>query len=185
MAAKKKSAGKSRSAARKKTAASSKNANTDAALRRQVAELIDSEHAFVSWKKALVDVPEHVRGIKPGESPHTLWQLLEHMRIAEWDILEFSRDAKHKSPDWPAGYWPSGEAPGSDKDWQKSLRDFEHYLNEMKKLVLDPKTNLFAKIPHGSGQTILREAMLVADHNAYHIGQFVLIRRLLGAWPAD
>jgi hypothetical protein len=104
------------------------------------------------------------------------------MRIAQWDILEFSRDPKHVSPDWPAGYWPGNPKPPNTKAWEKSLKLFARDLVAMKKLVANPKTDLFASIPHGAGQTILREALLVADHNAYHLGQVILVRRLLGAW---
>jgi hypothetical protein len=106
------------------------------------------------------------------------------MRIAQWDILEFSRDAKHKSPAWPEGYWPKNEAPPSAASWNNSLRSFRADLKAMAKLVADKKTNLYAPIPHGSGQTVLREALLVADHNSYHLGQMVLLRRLLGAWKS-
>jgi hypothetical protein len=104
------------------------------------------------------------------------------MRIAQWDILEFSRDPKHVSPEWPGGYWPKTKAPASAQAWTKSVRAFQSDLKEMCKLVADESTDLFARIPHGDGQTILREALLVADHNAYHIGELVLVRRLLGAW---
>jgi len=116
--------------------------------------------------------------------PHSLWELLEHLRIAQWDILEFSRNAKHLSPDWPAGYWPGSAEPPSSKAWEKSLKLFARDLALMKKLVANRKTDLFARIPHGTGQTILREALLVADHNAYHLGQAVYVRRLLGAWKS-
>jgi hypothetical protein len=105
------------------------------------------------------------------------------MRIATHDILEFSRDAKYVSPEWPSGYWPKKPAPPNAAAWDKSVKALEHDLEEMGKLVADAKTDLFARIPHGSGQTILREALLIADHNAYHLGQFVLVRRLLGCWP--
>jgi hypothetical protein len=111
-----------------------------------------------------------------------VWELLEHMRIAQWDILEFSRDAKHASPDWPAGYWPAAQSPPNAKAWDKSLKSFARDLETMKKLVASPKTDLFARIPHGTGQTILREALLVADHNAYHLGQVLTVRRILGNW---
>ncbi len=104
--------------------------------------------------------------------------------MAQWDILEFSRDAKHKSPPWPEGYWPKTEAPPNAASWNNSLRSFRADLKAMAKLVADKKTDLFAKIPHGSGQTILREALLIADHNSYHLGQMVLLRRLLGTWKA-
>ena len=128
--------------------------------------------------------PSRLRGVKPPGVPHTAWQLLEHMRIAQSDILEFSRDAKHKSPPWPEGYWPKTEAPPNAASWNNSLRSFRADLKAMAKLVADKKTDLFAKIPHGTGQTILREALLVADHNSYHLGQMVLLRRLLGTWKA-
>jgi uncharacterized damage-inducible protein DinB len=108
--------------------------------------------------------------------------LLEHMRIAQWDILEFSRDAKHVSPAWPEGYWPKSDAPADDAAWEASVSSFRADLKAMQKLVADRKTNLFAPIAHGEGQTLLREALLVADHNAYHSGQLVLLRRMLGAW---
>ena len=106
------------------------------------------------------------------------------MRIAQSDILEFSRDGKHKSPPWPEGYWPKTEAPPKAASWNNSLRSFRADLKAMAKLVADKKTDLFAKIPHGTGQTILREALLIADHNSYHLGQMVLLRRLLGTWKA-
>jgi hypothetical protein len=107
------------------------------------------------------------------------------MRIAQWDILEFSRNSRHVSPEWNKGYWPAGDAPPDAAAWEKSIAAFHADLQAMKDLVANPATDLFAPIPHGQGQTILREALLVADHNAYHLGQLVVVRRLLGAWPED
>jgi hypothetical protein len=109
--------------------------------------------------------------------------LLEHMRIAQWDILQFSRNPKHVSPDWPAGYWPQTEAPRSAAAWDKSVQQFRRDLRAMQELVESSKTDLFARIPWGDGQTILREALLMADHNAYHLGQLLDLRRVLGVWP--
>ena len=109
--------------------------------------------------------------------------LLEHMRIAQWDILEFSRNRKHVSPDWPKGYWPGREAPPSRLRGMPASRRFRKDLKSMQDLVANPKTDLYARIPWGDGQTILREALLLADHNAYHVAQLVDVRRLLGAWP--
>ena len=172
----------SKTKAKKPAKASKVIPNSDGALRQELAGLFEKSHAHVSWKPALSGVPAEIRGVKPKGAPHSLWQLLEHLRIAQWDILEFSRDSKHVSPDWPSGYWHAASAPPNHREWEKSLHAFEHELSEFGKLVLDPKTDLFAKIPHGTGQTILREALLLADHNAYHIGQFVIVRRLLGAW---
>ena len=114
--------------------------------------------------------------------PYSVWRLLEHMRIAQRDILEFSRNPKHVSPEWPDGYWPQGDAPPDDAAWDRSIKAFRADLKAVEELVTDPSTDLFARIPHGDGQTILREALLVADHNAYHLGQIVAVRRLLGAW---
>jgi len=130
----------------------------------------------------MANLPRECQGKKPEGAPHTPWQLLEHMRIAQGDILEFSRDPKHVSPKFPEGYWPNSEAPPDEGAWQKSMTSFAADLQAMADLVADPSTELYARIPHGSGQTILREALLVADHNAYHLGQLVLLRRLLGVW---
>ena len=173
---------KSKTKAKKPVKVSKVHPSSDGALRQELAVLFEKSHAHVSLKPALAGVPVEIRGVKPSGAPHSLWQLLEHLRIAQWDILEFSRDSKHVSPDWPSGYWPATDAPPNEREWEKSLHAFEHELNEFRKLVLDQKTDLFAKIPHGTGQTILREALLLADHNAYHIGQFIIVRRLLGAW---
>ncbi|MGC1290065.1 MAG: DinB family protein [Candidatus Acidiferrales bacterium] len=154
----------------------------DKALREQLVKLLDGGQAHAEWRDAVADMPENLRGAKPQGAPHTPWQLLEHMRIAQLDILEFSRDAKHVSPEFPEGYWPATEAPPSAEAWEKSVKAFGRDIEEMKKLVSDPKTNLFGRIPHGEGQTILREALLAADHNAYHLGQLVLVRKMVGAW---
>jgi uncharacterized damage-inducible protein DinB len=152
------------------------------ALRQHLLDLLRGRNAHADFDSTVADLPSRLRGVKPEGAPHTAWQLLEHMRIAQWDILEFSRNAKHKSPPWPEGYWPKTEAPPNAAAWNNSLRSFRADLKAMAKLIADKKTDLFAKIPHGSGQTILREALLVADHNSYHLGQMVLLRRLLGTW---
>lgn len=145
-------------------------------------KLLDGGLAHASWQDVVADMPENLQGVRPEGAPHTPWQLLEHLRIAQWDILEFSRNAKHVSPQFPEGYWPSTDAPPNAEAWEKSAKAFRRDLTEMKKLVSDRKTNLFEEIAHGDGQTILREALLAADHNAYHLGQMVLVRKLLGAW---
>ena len=158
---------------------------SDKSLREHLNNLLSGRGAHLDWKASFAGVPPKLRGVRPDGLPHSLWELLEHMRIAQWDILEFSRNAKHESPDWPAGYWPEVPAPPSAKAWDNSLKSFAGDLAAMQKLVASSKTDLFARIPHGTGQTILREALLVADHNAYHLGQVVLVRRLLGAWKSD
>jgi DinB superfamily len=154
----------------------------DKALRSHVLELLKGGHAHADLDSALADFPAKLRGQKPKGSEHTAWQLLEHIRIALWDILEFSRNAKHVSPKWPEGYWPKTEAPPSAAAWNTSIRKVRADQKAIEKLVASKTTDLFAPIPHGTGQTLLREALLLADHNAYHIGQLVLLRRLLGAW---
>ncbi|MGH9669716.1 MAG: DinB family protein [Terriglobales bacterium] len=145
--------------------------------------LLREGHAHAGFDSAIRDLPAKARGAKVKGVPYTAWEILEHMRIAQWDILEFSRDPKHVSPEFPAGYWPKTKAPPRGA-WEKSVRAFRSDLRAMQRLVADPATDLFARIPHGEGQTILREALLVADHNAYHLGQLVLLRRLLGIWKA-
>jgi hypothetical protein len=151
-------------------------------LREQLAKALGWGEAHVDWKKAVAGLPAKQRGVKPPGAPYSAWELLEHARIAQWDMLEFCRDPKHVSPDFPAGYWPKTPTPPDATAWDKSVKALEKDLQEMQKLVMDPRTDLAAAIPHGTGQTILREAFLVADHNSYHLGQFVLLRKLLGAW---
>jgi hypothetical protein len=159
--------------------------NTDQALRDHLLYLLRGGGAHLDFEAAIADLPEGLRGTKPAGLPHSPWRLVEHMRIAQWDILEFSRDPKHVSPKFPDGYWPQGDAPPNADAWEQSVAAFLTDLSAMQELVADPATDLFAPIPHGQGQTILREALLVADHNAYHLGQLVTIRRLLGAWPVE
>lgn len=157
--------------------------SSDKILRQHLLELLDGGGAHVKFDAAIRDIPEKLRGKKPDGLPHSAWMLLEHLRIAQWDILEFSRNSKHESPKWPEGYWPSSDA--DDTAWNRSIREFRRDLKSVQDLVADPKTDLYAPLPWGSGQTILREALLVADHNAYHVAQIVDVRRLLGAWKAE
>ena len=156
--------------------------DSDASLRRHLLELLNGGHAHADFDAATRNMPASARGKRPKGAEHSPWEVLEHLRIAQWDILEFSRDPRHKSPNWPGGYWPEKPAPPDAKAWDKSARAFRRDLKAMCDLVADPKTDLHAKIPHGAGQTILREALLAADHNAYHLGELVLLRRMLGAW---
>ena len=154
----------------------------DEVLRQQLAKAIDWNEAHADFHTAIDDFPAALRGRVPDGLPYSAWQLLEHIRLALWDILEFSRDARHKSPEWPEGYWPKTAAPPSADAWDKSIRAIEEHVDAMRMLVTDPSRDLFAPLPHGTGQTLLREALLVADHNSYHVGQLVLVRRALGAW---
>lgn len=154
----------------------------DQALRQHLVNLLREGHAHATFEAAIADLPAALRGKKPAGASHSAWEIVEHLRIAQWDILEFSRNAKHVSPDFPSGYWPKSVAPPSQAAWNKAVKAFQADKNAIQKLILDPATDLMARIPHGDGQTILREALLVADHNAYHLGELVLLRRLLGAW---
>ena len=151
-------------------------------LRKHLLKLLRGGSAHVDFEAAFADLPAKVRGVKPAGLDFTAWRLLEHMRIAQWDILEFSRNPKYVSLEFPAGYWPRTDAPPTDAAWRKSVAAFRADLKAMQRLVEHPATDLCARIPWGDGQTILREALLVADHNAYHLGQIVMLRRLLGAW---
>ncbi|WP_263355875.1 DinB family protein [Acidicapsa ligni] len=154
----------------------------DKALREQLVKLLMSEEAHASYEKAVAGMPFELAGMKPDGAPHSAWEELEHLRITLWDILEFSRDAKHVSPAWPEGYWPKSSAPKAADDWHESVKKYRADMKAMVTLVRDEKTDLFAKIPHGDGQTVLREALLAADHTAYHVGQLVLLRKMLGVW---
>jgi len=157
----------------------------DKVLRQHLVELLQGRGAHSDFEEATRGLPAELRGARTRELPFTPWRLLEHIRIAQWDILEFSRDGAHASPKWPEGYWPAEDGPPDAAAWEASVASFRRDLKAMQDLVRNPATNLVAHIPHGTGQTILREAMLVADHNSYHLGQFILLRRLLGAWRSE
>lgn len=159
--------------------------NNDQVLREHLAWFLEKGHAHVPAKEALANFPAAFRGEKPQNLPHTAWQLLEHLRIVQWDILEFSRSPQHISPPFPRGYWPESPSPENNAQWERSVENFLKDLQEMINLVKNPATDLFAPIPHGEGQTILREALLVGDHNAYHVGQLLLLRKALNIWPAS
>ena len=164
-----------------------KSRRTDAhrSIRDHLVELLEGGHAHVTFEDAIADWPPQLRGAKPSGQPFTPWRLLEHIRISQWDIVEFTKSAKHVSPEWPSGYWPSSDAPADAVAWDKSVAQVERDRRAMQRLVRDPGTDLFARIPHGTGQTVLREALVLADHNSYHLGELVVLRRLLGAWKAD
>lgn len=157
----------------------------DQSLREHLLYLLRGGGAHLSLDEAIEGVPPELRGSKPEGVPHTPWRLLEHMRIAQWDILEFVRNPNHVSPKWPEGYWPEGDGPPDESAWDASVAALRRDLKAMQDLVADPATDLFTPLPHGQGQTVLREALLVADHNAYHMGQMVVVRRALGIWPRE
>jgi uncharacterized damage-inducible protein DinB len=148
-------------------------------LRVQLVDAIRGHQAHIEFDSAVDDFPVEARGAKPAGAPHTAWQLLEHMRIAQHDILEFSRNPKHKSPEWPEGYWPRSEVPPDLKAWDASVRAFQKDAAEFNKLVQDLQEDLFKPFDHGDGQNLLREALLVASHNSYHLGQLVFLKKML------
>ena len=160
--------------------------NQDQSLREHLLYLLGGGGAHVDFEQAVADFPVEKVNQRIAYLPYTAWAVLEHMRIAQWDILEFSRNAEYVSPKWPEGYWPAGDVEPGAAEWNRSVERFRADLKEMKELVANPKTELFAPIPHGDGQTILREALLVADHNAYHLGVLVTMKRILAEeQPAD
>ncbi len=157
----------------------------DHSLRKQLIDLLKGGHAHAKFDDVIAGLPPKLRGQKPPCLPHSPWMLLDHLRIAQWDILEFSRNKKHVSPDWPTGYWPRTAAPPSAAAWNASIKNFRKDLKALQDLVANPKTDLHARIPWGDGQTILRQALLAADHTAYHLAQLVDARRALGAWSEE
>lgn len=157
----------------------------DLALREHLLYLLNGGGAHLDFESAVADLPSDLRGKHAANIPHSPWEIVEHMRLCQWDILEFSINAEHVSPEFPAGYWPKSSGPPDEFAWEKSLSQFRDDLASMCRLVKEPSTDLFAEIPHGDGQTILREALLVADHNSYHLGQLVAVRRGLNAWPNE
>ena len=150
-------------------------------LREQLVRMLDWEDAHANFDAAVNGVPTELRGVQPNGLPYSLWQLLEHIRICQYDILEFSRDPNYRELKWEE-YWPPTVVPPTEDAWEKSIASFHADLESLKQLAMDKSIDLFATIPHGTGQTYLRELLLVADHNVYHLGQMVTIRRLLGNW---
>jgi uncharacterized damage-inducible protein DinB len=154
----------------------------DKALRAQLVKLLDFKEAHVDFDRAVKGVPPRLRGQLPQGTEHSLWQLVEHLRIAQADILEFCRTAKYKAKKWPDDYWPTTLGPRGAAAWTKAIASYRRDRKALQRLVANPTLDLLATIPHGDGQTYLREILLVADHNAYHIGQIVALRRRLGIW---
>jgi hypothetical protein len=157
---------------------------SDRIVRGQLIWQLREGHAHVPLTEAVAGLAPELVGTRPAGTPHSLWEQLEHMRIAQSDILLFSRSAGHVSPKWPEGYWPASPVPPDGSAWQESMRAFEADLESFAEMLGDPARDLHSPFPWGDGQTLMREALVLADHNAYHVGQIVLLRRLLGSWPA-
>ena len=156
----------------------------DSALRRQLIEMLEGGHAHGTFDDAVRDFPVDQAGVRPPGFPHSAWELLEHMRIAQNDILRFSQSADYVSPPFPKGYWPASPKPERKAQWDASVRAFRDDLAEFNAMLRNSENDLYKPFPWGDGQTLLREAMVILDHNSYHLGQLILVRRLLGAWPA-
>jgi uncharacterized damage-inducible protein DinB len=156
-------------------------AKDDQALRGLLRRLLAWEDAHLGFESAVKGVPPKLRGVAPKGLPYSLWQLLEHMRRCQLDILEFCRNPAYRELAFEE-YWPPSAAPPSASAWKESIESFRRDLGALRRLAADRKLDLFAEIPHGTGQTYARELVLVADHNAYHLGQFFAVRRLLGIW---
>ena len=152
------------------------------AVRKQLIASLTGSNAHQSFDAAVKDLPAELRGIKPDKLPYSIWQLVDHIRIAQWDILAFSRDATHESPPWPSGYWTEDLAPADEAAWLQALEQIRQDRDAFVALLNDPNRDLYASFEHGDGKNLLREAMLIADHNAYHVGEIIIIRRLLDAW---
>jgi hypothetical protein len=157
--------------------------DNDDAVRKHVLFLLRGGGAHLSFEDFVTSFPPDLCNRQVEGLPYTPWQVLEHMRLAQWDILEFSRDPDHVSPAFPKGYWPKPDELGTPALWQKTINEFRHDLKKMEALIEDPSTDLYAKIAHGDGQTILREALLIADHNAYHLGALAVMARIAKAVP--
>jgi hypothetical protein len=156
-------------------------------IREQLLALLDGGNAHMSFAEVVARFPVKYGNIKPPNMNYTAWHLLEHMRIAQWDILEFIRNPAHVSPDWPDGYWPSQDKRTTGAQWEKTVKGFRADLKALQRLVKDPKIDLFGPIPHAKKYTIFREILVIADHNAYHIGEIATLRQILyikppGSW---
>jgi hypothetical protein len=157
---------------------------TDAAIRELLGRALAWEDAHVGFDAAVADLPADLRGSRPSGLPYSPWQLVEHLRLTQRDILEFCRNPKYEEPKWPDDYWPKSAAPPSASAWEESLQRFRDDRTALQDLAADPQVDLTARILHGTGQTYLREIVLAADHAAYHIGELIVVRRLLGAWKS-
>jgi hypothetical protein len=151
-------------------------------LINELITLLKGGGAHATLKDALDGLPANLRGVKPNNLPYSIWQLAEHIRIAQWDMLEFSKDGNHQSPNWPDDYWPKESSPADDAAWNKTIEQINADRDEF--IALLKSGDIYENIPHGDGQSILREALQIADHNAYHTAEIILLRRLLGAWKA-
>lgn len=156
---------------------------SDQPLREQLSKVLNGGEAHATFDQAVKDFPADKMGVRPPGQPHSAWELLEHIRIAQRDILDFSRAGEHDKLKWPDDYWPKSPAPANEAEWQKSVQAVHDDVKAFQDLLHDSSNDLYKAFPWGEGQTLLREALLIIDHAAYHIGELVLLRRSLGIWP--
>lgn len=156
----------------------------DDVLREEALALLDGRGAHMPYDEAVADFPTTAINVRPTNVPYTPWHLLEHLRIAQRDILDYVRDPQYQSPAWPEGYWPATDAIATPEQFQATVAAFRADQASLRALVADPGTDLLAALPGTPGHTILREVRLVADHNAYHIGEFAILRQVMGSWPS-
>jgi hypothetical protein len=152
---------------------------------KSLKELLTGGHAHATFKDAVANLPAKLQGVVPEGLPYSIWQLVEHIRITTWDILEFSRNPSHKSPSWPEGYWPKDPQPPTETAFDESVRQIKEDFAEFVNLLEAPGADLYEPFPYGNGQHLFREALLIADHTSYHTGEIIIVRRLLGAWKAS
>ena len=152
-------------------------------LKKHLSTLVSGKGAHADFDTAVKGISSDHYGAEVKGLPYTLWQIVEHMRLSQNDILDYMRNPDYKERSWPEGYWPKEGKPPKKDSWDQSVKSIKKDLREVKTIIENPKTDLFAQVPHGEkGHTILREVLLIADHNAYHVGQIIVIRRLLGDW---
>lgn len=175
--------GNARSSARSGRVRRLKGTNERLGISTVIRKALAWHDAHVDFDQAVDGLGAELRGERPPGMPHSVWEIVEHMRIAQRDILDFCRSPDYVEMKWPDDYWPRTPAPPSTTAWNASITAFHHDLQALQDLAADPDVDLFAAIPHGSGQTYLRELILVIDHNAYHLGELLAIRRMLNAWP--
>ncbi len=155
---------------------------TESTIREHLLYQLKGDGAHIDFASAVKEMPLPLQGKRPAGTEHSPWEVLEHIRIAQWDLLEYIRNPKHVSPEFPDGYWPNSPTPPNGEAWDQSVEKFQSDFNALVSLISDDKTDLLADIPHAEGQTIFRKVSLAADHTAYHLGELVLLRRILGAW---
>jgi hypothetical protein len=154
-------------------------------LRKQLLALLQGGNAHMPFEDAVAQFPTEMMNTMPPNVPYTPWHLLEHIRLAQWDILEFVRNPKHISPKWPEGYWPARDEQADEAKWANTISMFKADLTDLEGLIKDPDARFFTDLPHAPGYTLLREILLVSDHNAYHLGEFAILRQVMGSWPGN